>query len=167
MIIMNSSNSDCVDPVQAWTNVIPSLKDFGIIGNLSIKYHDFSSETLQSNSSWKRFLSHTRGACYSLTLPLKLREKPIYFMTFRIDLNKTFEVFLHSNGLLVKNPYLTLDYFATSLDPDKSLRIWVDYQEKTFLDLDGKECQSDPDYNFIECMEDVIQEVLLLDTFSL
>ena len=96
-----------------------------------------------------------------MTLPQKLTKKAIKHIVLEIDPEKTFEVMLHSRGLLSNAPHSTIDYFSTILYPNKSHLIHIDYQQKVFKDLDGKKCAREA-YDFAHCIESNIHKVIFL-----
>ena len=111
LIITNSSNANCLDPLNEWKKIIPSFKDFGISG-IAIMYHDSTMEKMgfkKSESLLRRILSSYRGACYSLTLPLELRKKSIVYVAFDIERQKTFRRYFQD--LQLENVYFIMLFF--------------------------------------------------------
>ena len=157
----NGSGFECQDPKKIWEEVIPKFEDFGIT-EAKIGYLDQTQLHLsldESDEIWSKMKSNQHGICYSLNLPKKLRQKPIFFIKFYIQASKIFEFFIHSKGSLVMDPNVSLDYKNFRIEKNKFHRFFVDYQQKNLLDFAGEACQSDDGYNYGKCIEDNIHQV--------
>ena len=158
----NGSKPSCQDPEEVWKDMTPRLKDFGLI-EIRLFYTDVSVTSIsldENDSLWKRTPSYDRGACYSLTLPKIVREKTIYVIWVEINESKQFEIFFHSSGsLLMMDPYNTLDYESLMLKDQFETKLFINYQQKILLDFDGKDCMDVEDYDYVECIENSIQQV--------
>ena len=58
------------------------------------------------------------------------------------------------------NPYQTLFFESYSLPKDQlDTAVFINYQQKTFLDFGGKSCMDVEDYDYEKCIEKSIHEV--------
>lgn len=157
----NGLTPECQDPKKVWENATPKLEDFGV-SHLRIGYFGDTNHPFIENANvlWKRMASVGHGACFSLTLKKEITRNPIYFLSLFIQEKKSFEILIHSKGSLVMDPNMSLDYKSFTLKPEKNYKLYLDYEEKTLLDFDGKECENNETYDYGSCVENDIHEVI-------
>ena len=115
---------------------------------------------LENNSLWKRSANFYMGSCYSLKLPESIRSKAILLVRFNVKLGKNMYMFVHSDGLFnTLDPWRTLEYSLHHIHAENGYEMILDYQQNSALDFDGKSCEANKSYDFIECVENKVFEV--------
>lgn len=146
-------SDDCKDSVKLWKKAIPRLKDFGIeeVQAQTIKSEMKWRTISKDSSNWRQTLSDTFGSCYSLIIPNEITQEMIRYVYIRIQKGKTFNVILHSNGLLnPMNPWWTIE-MNYNVFAGKRVTYEVTYTHEKVLDFDGNQCNADPNYDYSSC----------------
>ena len=157
----NGIDPECQDSKNLWESMTLKLEDFGIREG-QIFYLDSRMEVLKISESepiWRRIVSYYMGACYALTLPTEITQKGIYYMKFEIMADRTLYIFAHPKGLLnILEPWRSLAFSVDALFPHYGFDLQIDYQQSVALDFDGRKCENDRNYDFIDCVKARILE---------
>ena len=156
-------DSECEEYQVSWKDLTPKLENFGIseakVGFLADDKIQFLSLN-ESDSIWRQTISLGSGACYSLILPENITRKGVHFVKFLIDESNSFEIVFHPKGLFnIMDPWRSLAYASVVFDEYRGADIYLDYEHTISLDIDGKACEKNLTYDFMNCINEEILRV--------
>ena len=98
--------------------------------------------------------------CYTLEPPASVIKRGISIMKVVIGDHPTklptFDIFIHQkNSLMIDLPRRAKEF---QLDPSQTIRKTIEHEIISQLDFNGTKCISDPDYNYDECILDVLHD---------